>query len=328
MVTVVTGASGFIGRVLVETLAAEGRSVRAIVNASPVAFEHDRIEVVRADLREPADAQRVVSGADAVFHFASIISLSGDRDGVVEATNVRGAEQLAIAALEAGVRRFVHCSTIHVFDLRGSQPVDERTPRLDGDASAYSRTKGEGERRVRAVFARGLSGVVVHPTAVVGPGDHRPSRTGRVLLDLVQRRLPALVEGGFDWVDVRDVCAGAIAAEQRGGEGESYILSGHWHSARELAAIAEDCTGVRAPHLTVPMWLARGAAPLADLVGRATRRELRFSSEAIDALDAARDIRHDKAARVLGYRPRDLATTVADTYRWFEQAGMLGRTPA
>ncbi len=323
MVTVVTGASGFIGRVLVEALAAEGRSVRAVVHASPADFDAPNVEVVRADLRDPGDARRVVDGAEAVFHFASIISLSGDRDGAVEATNVGAAERLAEASLAGGIRRFVHCSTIHVFDLRGSGPVDEATARLEGVGSAYSRTKAEGERRVRAVFARGLSGVVVHPTAVVGPGDHRPSRTGQVLLDLVHRRLPALVAGGFDWVDVRDVCAGAIAAEQRGRDGDSYILSGHWHSARELAAIAEAHTGVRAPRITVPMWLARSTAPLADVVGRVARREFRFSSEAIEALDAAREIRHDKAARELGYAPRPLAATVADTYRWFESAGAL-----
>lgn len=319
VVTVVTGASGFIGRVLAEALVAEGRTVRAVVNATPLDVEG--VDTVRADLRDPDAVRRAVEGATSVFHFASVISLAGDPDGTVEATNVRGAEALAEAALDAGVERFVHCSTIHVFDLEGDEAVDETTRRLEG-GSAYSRTKGEGERRVRGVFARGLSGVVVHPTAVIGPGDHRPSRTGQVLLDLARRRLPALVEGGFDWVDVRDVCAGAIAAEQRGRDGDSYILSGHWHSARELASLAEAATGVRAPRMTVPMWVARSAAPFADVVGRVAKRELRFSSEAIDALGLARRIRHDKAARELGYEPRALAESVEDAYRWFADVGM------
>jgi len=173
------------------------------------------------------------------------------------------------------------------------------------------------------VIAEGLPGVIVHPTGVIGPGDHRPSRIGQVLLDLAARKFPALLPGGFDWVDVRDVCAGILAAEQRGRVGESYLLSGWWHSPRELAAFGEEVTGVAPPRLDAPMWLARGLAPLGDAWGRLTRTEPRINSDTLAALGAARTISQAKAREELGHAPRPIRESVHDAYRWFEEAGML-----
>ncbi len=326
MTTVVTGASGFIGSVLVHELLRRGRSVRAVVHSSRLALGPD-IEIVEADVRDAASLRAAFDGAESVFHLAGVISLVGDLGRRVTDTNVQGAEHAARAALDAGVKRYVHCSSIHAFDLTSPRSViDEVTPRAGTRHPVYDRSKALGEARVRSVIEKGLPGVVIHPTAVLGPGDHRPSRTGRVLLDLAARKLPALLPGGFDWVDVRDVCAGALAAEERGRVGESYLLSGQWHSARELATFGAEITGVAPPRFDVPMWLARGLAPIADTWGRLSRTEPRLTSDALAALRAARTISHVKAAAELGYTARSIRQSVHDAYRWFEEAGML-RTP-
>jgi dihydroflavonol-4-reductase len=146
---------------------------------------------------------------------------------------------------------------------------------------------------------------------------------GTVLLDLYRRRFPALVDGGFNWVDVRDVVAGALAAEQKGRVGERYILSGRWTSFAELAGVVHEITRVPIPRLVTPMWLARVGAGVTEAYGRVTGAPVRFTGESLKALRHWREISCDKAKRELGYDPRPLRDTVADTFTWFHEAGVI-----
>jgi len=327
MTTVVTGASGFVGSVLVRELLARGRKVRAVIHSGHEEMDRELdVEVVAVDVREPETLRAVFAGAESVFHLAAVISLAGDLGGRVSATNIGGAENAARAALHAGVKRYVHCSSIHAFDLRDpARHVDEKTQRVGPTHPIYDRTKAAGEAAVRKVIAEGLDGVIIHPAGVIGPGDHRPSRIGKVLLDMAARKLPTLIPGGFNWVDVRDVCLGAIAAEEKGRVGESYLLSGHWHSARELANFGEEVTGVAPPRFDIPMWFARSISPFGDLWARLSRSEPQLTSDALAALRAAREVSHDKAKTELGYEPRSIRESVHDAYRWFARRGMMQR---
>src|SRR5690606_7878039 len=151
--------------------------------------------------------------------------------------NVRGPRSVARAALAEGVRRMVHVGSIHAFDARPlDAPLDESRRRAIGRRyPAYDRSKAAGEAEVRRAVAEGLDAVVVHPSSVIGPWDFHGSRMGRFFLDLFRRRLPVLVDGGFDWVDVRDVAESLVAAAERGRRGESYLLGGCYASVRSLA---------------------------------------------------------------------------------------------
>lgn len=332
MTAVVTGANGFLGSVLVRMLLAQGRRVRAVVRSSSRGLEGLNVEIVKADVRDLDDLRHAFTGAESVFHLAAVISLTGDQGGRVTETNVGGARNAAIAALETGVRRYIHCSSIHAFDLTNTTLlIDETTPGVGNDHPIYDRTKAMGETVVRQVLKDGLPGIIINPSGVIGPGDHQPSRIGQVLLDLQERKFPALIPGGFNWVDVRDVCMGAINAEQHGHVGENYILSGWWHSTRQLASFGQEVTGIAPPRIDVPMWLARGLAgfwkgwPWAShsKLGDVGSQIWRPNADAISALRGARDVSHAKAARDLGYNPRPIRESVHDAYRWFEQAHML-----
>ena len=324
MTTVVTGAGGFLGSVLVRELVARGRSVRAIVRSNKKALEELDIEIVNADIRDSSSIDRALAGAESVFHLASVISLSGDRSGSVTATNIDGARNVAEAALKNGVKRFIHCSSIHVFDLKDhGKTINENTIRVTTDSPVYDRTKYAGELAVRDLIKMGLPAVVIHPTGVIGPGDHRPSRMGKVLIDLSSKKLPALISGGFNWVDVRDVCVGALAAEEFGGIGESYILSGQWHSTRQLATFGEEITGTPPPNFDLPMWLAQGIAPIGSLLGNISSNEYRLNSDTVSALKAARKISSAKAETELGFKSRPIRNSVHDAYKWFEKFGLL-----
>jgi dihydroflavonol-4-reductase len=145
-----------------------------------------------------------------------------------------------------------------------------------------------------------------------------------VLIDLYRRRMPALVEGGFNWVDVRDVCAGAVAAAERGQRGEKYLLAGERRTIGELAGVLQEVTGKRPPLVTAPMWLARASVPLAKSWAKLAGGEPRFTRASLHALRNHQWVSHDKASSQLGYRPRPLHQTVADTIAWFREAGMVG----
>jgi dihydroflavonol-4-reductase len=244
---------------------------------------------------------------------------------LVTATNVDGARNAAEAALACGVRRFVHCSSIHAFVQEGpSGTIVEPMPRaLDGRHAAYDRSKAIGEQAVREVVARGLDVVIVHPTAVIGPFDFKPSRMGRLLLALYRRRIPALVPGGFDWVDVRDVVAGLLQAEARGRANESYLLSGRYVPVSEFARLAAEVTGVPAPRWCTPFRLARAAAPFSTAFGRIRGREPLFTTESLVALATGTKVDCGKARQELGYSARDLKTTLHDTYAWFAETGRI-----
>jgi dihydroflavonol-4-reductase len=146
---------------------------------------------------------------------------------------------------------------------------------------------------------------------------------GQVLLDLSSNKLPALIFGGFDWVDVRDVCVGALAAEEFGRIGESYILSGQWHSTRQLATFGEEITGTPPPTLEIPIWLAQGIAPIGSLLGKITGNEYQLNSDTVSALKAARTISSAKAETELGFKSRPIRDSVHDAYKWFEKFGLL-----
>jgi dihydroflavonol-4-reductase len=322
----VTGASGHVGGNLVRALLASGRRVRALVHDDDaLALKGLDVERVRGDVRDPASLPAAMKGVDIVYHLAALISIAGDRGGAVSATNVEGVKNVAQAALAGGVRRFVHCSSIHAFRLEAKErPIHEGSPRSDWPgAGAYDRSKARGEIELQRVVAMGLDAVVVNPTGILGPLDFRPSRMGRVLLALHERSLPALIGGGFDWVDVRDVVSGVLAAGEKGRRGENYILAGNWHSVSEVGRMAESVTGVPAPRFVVPMHLARVAAPFATLFGHVTRQEPLFTSEGLAALRADRGIDRSKAARELGFTTRPTLETIRSAYDWFGSAGLL-----
>jgi dihydroflavonol-4-reductase len=180
----------------------------------------------------------------------------------------------------------------------------------------YDRSKADGERLARAAAEQGLDAVIVNPTGIIGPFDFGPSSFGRVLAALARGRLPVLVDGGFDWVDVRDVVDAVVRAGGSAPRGSRYLLSGRWISNRQLAAMVCSLAGVRPVRLFVRLGIARLVAPLATAWARARGRAPLLTSVALRDLEGNRRISHARAAAELGYAPRPLRDTLADTLRW------------
>jgi dihydroflavonol-4-reductase len=286
------------------------------------------VEWVQADVRDAAALRAALAGCGTVFHLAARISVTGDPDGSVWETNVEGTRNVVESALELGIRRLVHCSSVNAFDFeRCSGELDEQAaPAERPELPIYDRSKAAADSVVRAALDRGLDAVIAHPTTVIGPLDLEPSRMGRVLLAVARRRLPALVAGALDWVDVRDVCEGLLAAERLGRTGEGYLLGGEHASLRRLARLTAAANGVQPPTLTVPLRLALAVAPMAArLAGARTDRS--FTPEALHSVRYAPRVSYGKAAE-LGYLPRPLEETAEDLVEWLVASGRLRRQGA
>ena len=323
----VTGATGHVGANLVRTLVDGGHSVRALVHAgNKRGLDGVGCEFVDGSLGDRASLERAFAGCERVFHLAARISIVPGDEAAVRAVNVDGTRNVVAACENARIGRLVHFSSIHALSPEPQDAVIDETRALTSSPRMppYDRSKADAERLVLDAVARGLDAIIVNPTAILGPHDYGPSAMGRVLLDLYHRKLPALVDGGFDWVDVRDVVAGAIAAADRAPKGARYLLSGARKTVRELAALVEQITGVRAPRLVSPMWLARVGAPFATAVARIAGKQPLYTSHSLHALRNHQLVSHEKATRELGYAPRPLVETLTAAYDWFRSAGALG----
>lgn len=321
----VTGACGHVGANLTRALLKEGREVRALVREDRRALEGLGVQAVRADILDPPSLVRAFRGVRSVYHLAAHISLSRTDNRHTLRANVEGTRNVIDACLQCGVHRLVYFGSIHSLDpLPRRDPVDETRSLIDSAGGmAYDRSKALAEKDVLDAAASGLDAVVIIPTAIVGPNDFKPSHAGSTLISLLRGRRRVLVEGGFNWVDVRDVVKGAIAAEKRGRCGERYILSGRWLALDDLCRIVDEVAGCRRTRFVVPMWLARLLLPFGAVAGRCSSKRPVFTRGSLNVLRHYRFVSHEKAARELGYRPRPFVETITDTVNWFRDNGYL-----
>jgi dihydroflavonol-4-reductase len=280
---------------------------------------------MNGDIRDVASLYRAFEGVDVVYHLAATISLSMADWARVAEINVTGTRNVIEACRRAGVRRLVHFSSIHALTQEPfSTPVDESRPLVTSRrCPPYDRSKAIADKEVQDAVKNGLDAVIVYPTAVFGPYDFEPSFFGEALLRMAQGRLPALVRGGFDWVDVRDVVAGAISAAAKAPAGSRYLLSGHWVSMCDIAAMVGEITGTATDKMVCPLWLARIGAPFIVAASNISHRRPLYTGVSLRALNSNRHISHERAAKELGYNPRPFRTTLEDTLKWFSENGML-----
>ena len=314
----VTGAAGYVGINLVRLLRDTGWQVRTIARRPVAGIDTAGVEHTIADVRDVAVLTEAFAGIDVVFHLAARITLATD-DPEAWDVNVNGPAAVAAAALAAGVSRLVHCSSVHSFDLALARPrLNEVSPRSTRPTRPlYDRSKYAGELEVHKVIDRGLDATIVNPTGILGPIDLGPSRINAFVDAAARGRLPVVVRGGFDWVDVRDVASSLVAAAERGRTGENYLLSGHRASALHLARLAAALNGHRGPLVVVPALLARRAAPAGERISRWFHTDFVTPASVGTLLDDP-VVEGDKARRELGHDPRPLEDSVRDTVRWFE----------
>lgn len=326
MLTVVTGASGHIGCNLVRELLSRGRRVRVLVRKDLRGIEGLEVEQVVGDVLDPGSLAKAFAGAEVVFHCAANISVDGSQGQPLLEVNVKGPRNVARACLDGGVRRLIHFSSLHaISESPRDRAITEENDLCTDDEHAlpYSLSKAAGELEILAAVGQGLDAVIVNPSGVIGPHDYKLSHMGETVRDLATGRLPALIPGGYDFVDVRDVVTATIAAEEMGRTGERYLLTGHYVTVRELAGLVHDVTGQPIPSWICPMWLARAAAPFSSMWGRMRCVRPKFTGSSLQVLRGNGNADHGKATRELAHSPRPTSETIRDTIAWQKKAGLV-----
>jgi dihydroflavonol-4-reductase len=324
----VSGASGHLGHTLVRRLLDDGRQVRTLSRYRTSYLADLPIEFVDGDLGNEQSLHSAFDGVDVVYHTAALISLDPHAWPAMRAINVEGTRTIVALCQAHHVRRLIHVSSLEVFRTDPlTQPLDERRPLIAQDFPLpYPRSKVLSQLIVQQAIANGLDAVVLFPSGMMGPYDYKLSAANAYVLQLARGELPGLIHGGYDWVDVRDVAAGAVRAEQVARPGATYILSNQWASLRTIAQMVEAAGGARSPRLTFPAWMAYlGIGPLRILSALQGKHSL-FTRQSLGAaLNSNHHILHDHATADLGYQPRPLAETVSDTVTWLEEIGRFTR---
>jgi dihydroflavonol-4-reductase len=224
------------------------------------------------------------------------------------------------------VRRLVHFSSIHAFDpLPLDEPLNETRPKVSSPhAPPYDRSKVAGEKEVRAGVEKGLDAVILNPTGIIGPCDFHNSFFGRIIRQVGRAKMPIGINGGFNWVDVRDVADAALAAEIKGARCEQYLIPGHWVSLGDMASIIDGIQGRKSMWMLSPLWLAAIGAPFAEWGARLFGKEPLYTPVSIATLKHShKNISREKASRAFGYNPRPFEETIRDTLGWYRGNGLL-----
>ncbi|HZQ45369.1 MAG TPA: NAD-dependent epimerase/dehydratase family protein, partial [Verrucomicrobiae bacterium] len=262
----VTGASGFVGANLVHELIVRGHRVKALLRPASdlrglAGLDFER---VNGEVADRATCARAMRGCDWCFHVAASYHLWLPDYAPMYAANVGGTRNVIEAATEAGCSRIVYTSTVGCIGLpvpvnRHVIPTDETAPVSVGQMNGhYKLSKWQAEQVACELAAKGAPVVIVNPSAPVGPRDVKPTPTGRVIVDFLNRQMPAYLDTGLNWVHVRDVAIGHILAAEKGRIGERYILGsaqGNW-TMKEAFAVLQEVTGIPAPRFLVPHSLA------------------------------------------------------------------------
>ncbi|HWQ46540.1 MAG TPA: SDR family oxidoreductase [Longilinea sp.] len=326
----VTGATGHLGNVLVRELINRGEQVRALIlpdeDLSPI--KGLPVEVVKGDILKPESLIPAMKDIDLVYHMAALVTIMPGKEELLREINVQGTKNVLAAAKKAGVRRLVYTSSIHALARPPKgEPITENVQfDTNNPAGFYDQTKAEASVAVQEAVREGMDAVIVCPTGVIGPYDYRQSEMGLLMVGWLKQKLCVMIDGIFDFVDVRDVARGHILAAEKGKPGEVYILSGEPISFKKLISIVGEVSGIRNKTLFIPFWFAYIITFFTPLYYKITRTKAQFTRYALETVFSNSDISSDKARRELGFSPRSLVESVADTLRWYADNSHILKT--
>ena len=318
---ILTGATGHLGSVLLERLGREDADIRVFVLPGEEKKIREGVQVVTGDICNEAELLPFFDrdGYDEVtlIHAAAKITIMSGRDKSVRKTNVKGTRNVMRAAFKNGVDRVVYISSVHAIPEKEKPAVITETDKFSPDTvvGQYAKSKAEAAALVLQYAEHGLNVSLVQPSGIIGPGDpDGNNHSVRTLRAMASGAIPTAIDGGYDFVDVRDVAEGIILCEKNGKAGECYILSGHYITIEEMLRIVKRIQGKTYRGVTLPSFFAKAFAPATEFFS------LKFGSGkplltpySVYTLKANGFFSHEKADRELGYCVRDIEESIEDS---------------
>jgi len=327
----ITGASGFIGSNLVRELAARGHRVKALLrpNADLRGLMGVQFQRVTGDVGNRELLKHEIEDCEWCFHVAASYQLWLRDYTPMYATNVEGTRNVIEAAAAVGCDRIVHTSTVGCIALPKTVtgktvPTDETDPVSETQmGNHYKRSKWQAECVAMELAKKGWPVVVVNPSGPIGPGDMKPTPTGQLIVDFLNRKMPAYIDTGLNWVHVRDVAVGHILAAEKGRPGERYILGnadGNWTLEETFDVLAE-ISGVPAPKMKLPHWVALAAGHVSEGMACVTGKPPRVPLAGVRMAKYKMWFNPAKAIRELGLPQTPVTQALAAAVTWFRANG-------
>jgi dihydroflavonol-4-reductase len=328
MTTLVTGATGFLGSHVARQLVASGQTVRVLVRPTSNFQALDGLAVERAegDLRDLPSLERAMKGVRRVFHVAADYRLWTRHPEEIYQINVEGTRRLLEVAARAGVEKIVYTSTVATIAVPAhgaALPNEETRATLGQMIGHYKRSKFLAELEAIKAAGAGVPVTIVNPTAPVGPGDWKPTPTGRIVVDFLNGRIPAYVDTGLNVAPVEDVAAGHLLAAEKGRIGERYILGGRNMTLKQILDALALIAGLRSPRLRLPHAVALAAGYADEIFSRLTGREPQIPVEGVKMSRHRMFVDSDKAERELGYKTGPVERALESSVRWYRDHGYI-----
>src|ERR1700675_3176030 len=326
MTTLVTGASGFLGSHVARQLVARGEEVRVLMRASSTnrAVGDLSLEYVTGDLRDPASLDRVLAGVKCVFHVAADYRLWAKKSRDIYDSNVGGTKNLLEAAKRAGVEKFIYTSTVATIAVdRPELPTEATDSKLEEMVGHYKRSKWMAEREALNAAKDGLPVVIAMPTTPVGPGDWKPTPTGKIILDFLNGKMPGYVETGLNFVGVEECAAGHLLAAEKGKVGERYLLGAENLTLKQVLDTLAKITALPAPKLKIPHGVALGVAYVETAFSRLVGKEPQIPVEGVKIARHKMFVDASRARRELGFQPGPVAAALERAVRWYQANGYV-----
>lgn len=315
----VTGASGHVGTNLCQMLIQQGHQIKALVYNDLTGIEHLPMEFIRGDVSHEEDLVTLCRNCEIVIHLAAYISLQ-KKDPNCRRINTDGCVNLINAAKKTGIRKIIHFSSIHAFNQEPfDETLDENRSLCLNSSISYNQSKARGQKIMMESSSRDLEIIILNPTAIIGPADYTPSYLGQALIRFFRGQNAGIIPGGYNWVDVRDVCLATINALENGTGGTCYLISGSWKSLKSVVNEIWKLGGHAPPRLILPIFLAQIGTPFLNFQSYFSKNPPLFTYVALDTIkNSHRNISNEKARQVLNYNPRPFEVTLYDTIKWFQ----------
>ena len=312
------------GSAIARELLRDGRKIKLLVrdNADLSNIDGLDTELAKGDLRDRESLKSAMKGCSTLYHAAAYYSLWDRNKKLIYDINVQGTRNILEAALELGLERTIYTSTVGCIGLSGDRtpaneehPVDHAT--LSND---YKISKFQAEKIALEMYGRGLPIVIVNPSTPIGPRDIKPTPTGKIVLDFLNRKMPAYLDTGLNLIDVADCARGHILAEEKGRLGERYILGNKNMSLKEILLALEKITGIKAPSTKIPYWVAYTAGWICESVSNlVTQKPPAVPLAGVKMAKYFMYFDSSKAIKELGLPQNPVEKALSQSVKWFQE---------
>ncbi len=325
---VVTGATGFIGRVLVNDLIKLGHKNIKVISRSKKnldVFNHENIIPIIGDISDESFLESIIDENSIVFHLAGIVDIKSKKDSYIYEINYEGTKTLIDICIKKNVKKIIYSSSSSVINIDNktgliNEPISFNIKKLTGD---YAKSKAMATQYFLEKTKEGLNGVVLYPTAVMGPYDYKISKITEVLIDYFKKKRFFYIKGSYNFVDVRDVSKALVNAYLYGKIGEGYIIGGKEITLDEMFTIINQIYHKNKRPIKIPLILVKALLPILEFSYLIRGKTPIFSRTSLKVLNSNSNFNITKAKKDLNYTPSNIEDSFKDTINWLKENNLL-----